>query len=63
MSSVRLGYLADMLWWKPALSPCIMLLSIWGAVKVSAKLFRVGTLMYGKRPSLREIFKAIRQSS
>lgn len=59
---LRLG-LADVPWWEPALSLVIMLLSIWGAVKLSAKLFRVGTLMYGKRPGLREIFKAIRQPS
>ena len=57
---LRLG-LADVPWWEPALSLVIMLLSIWGAVKLSAKLFRVGTLMYGKRPGLREILKAIRQ--
>jgi len=57
---LRLG-LADVPWWEPALSLVILLLSIWGAVKLSAKLFRVGTLMYGKRPGLREIFKVLRQ--
>ena len=57
---LRLG-LADVPLWEPALSLVIMLLSIWGAIKLSAKLFRVGTLMYGKRPGLREIWKAIRQ--
>ncbi|MCH7704569.1 MAG: hypothetical protein IIB61_05625 [Planctomycetes bacterium] len=43
------------------LSLVIMLLPIWGAVKLSAKLFRVGTLTYGKRVGLREILKAHRQ--
>ena len=57
---LRLG-LADVPWWEPALSLVIMLLSIWAAVKLSAKPFRVGTLMYGKRPGLREIFKVLRQ--
>ncbi len=57
---LRLGF-ADVALWEPALSLVILLLSIWGAVKVSAKLFRVGTLMYGKRPGPREIWKAIRQ--
>lgn len=47
--------------WEVAASLVILLLSIWGAVKLSAKLFRVGTLMYGKRPGLREIWKAVRQ--
>lgn len=57
---LRLG-VADVPMWEPALSLVILVVSIWGAVKLSAKLFRVGTLMYGKRPGPREIWKALRQ--
>jgi ABC-2 type transport system permease protein len=31
---------------------------VWGG----ARIFRVGLLMYGKRPSLKEIWSALRQS-
>jgi ABC-2 type transport system permease protein len=30
-------------------------LSCWGAVWVAARIYRVGLLMYGKRPSLKEL--------
>lgn len=39
------------------LSIGILLLSIWFALKISAKLFRIGILLYGKRPSIQEIWR------
>ena len=44
-------------WWQILLSIVIMLLSIWGTITFAARVFRVGILMYGKRPSLKEIIR------
>ncbi len=43
-----------------ALSIVILILSIVGLIWVVSKIFRVGILMYGKRPTLPEIIKWIR---
>lgn len=40
----------------------ILLISIVGMVFVAAKIFRMGILMYGKKLSLREIFRLLRAS-
>ena len=48
--------------WQIALSIALMLVSIYLAVAFSARVFRVGILMYGKRPSLPEIIKWYRQT-
>lgn len=39
------------------LSLTILLISIFIVLKISSKVFRVGLLMYGKRPNLREIIR------
>ncbi len=43
--------------WQIALSIVLMLVTIIGAVWLAAKIYRVGVLMYGKRPSLPELIK------
>lgn len=48
--------------WQIALSILIMLVSIYAAGKLSAKIFRVGILMYGKRPQIREVLKWVRRA-
>jgi len=48
--------------WQIALSVAIMLASIYIAGVLSAKIFRVGILMYGKRPDVREVFKWLRRA-
>lgn len=48
--------------WQVALSVAILLLSIYLAGIFAAKLFRVGLLMYGKRPDVREIIKWMRRA-
>jgi len=43
--------------WQLVLSVALMLLSTYLTVSFSARIFRVGILMYGKRPSLRELIR------
>lgn len=48
--------------WQIALSFLIMIGSIFAAALLSAKIFRIGILMYGKRPDLREMIKWMRRA-
>jgi ABC-2 type transport system permease protein len=43
------------------LTMIIMVFSIFIVTKVSAKIFRIGILSYGNKPTLRELFKLIRE--
>lgn len=43
--------------WEKLLSLGILYLTIYFVVKFAAKIYRVGILMYGKKPSIKEIFK------
>lgn len=56
---LRLG-LTDVPFWEVALSIALLLVAIYVAVYVSAKIYRTGVLMYGKRPSWKEIRKAMK---
>ncbi len=49
-------------WWDVTLSGVILFGSLFLFVRLAAKLFRMGTLMYGKRPSLVEIIRWLRAS-
>jgi ABC-2 type transport system permease protein len=46
--------------WQIASSVAISLASLYGLVWLTSRIFRVGILMYGKRPTLAEILKWIR---
>jgi len=48
--------------WQFAVSIALMLLSIWAVLWFSARMYRVGILMYGKRATLPEILRWIRYS-
>jgi len=48
--------------WQIALSIVLLVAAIWGALSFSSRVFRVGILMYGKRPSLREVIYWYRQA-
>jgi ABC-2 type transport system permease protein len=48
--------------WQFAVSIALMLLSIWGTLWVSSRLYRVGILMYGKRATLPELLRWLRYS-
>ena len=47
-------------WWQIALSLGLSLVTTVGVVYFSAKIYRVGVLMYGKRPSVVELFRWLR---
>ncbi len=49
-------------WWEILLSIAIMVTTIFVAVWLVSKIYRVGVLMYGKRPTLPELLKWIRYS-
>jgi ABC-2 type transport system permease protein len=48
--------------WQIVLSMAIMVITILGCVWVAAKIYRVGILMYGKRPSIAELGRWLRYS-
>lgn len=48
--------------WQIALSILILIVSIYVAGILSAKIFRVGILMYGKRPDIREMLKWLKRA-
>ncbi len=48
--------------WQVAASLVVLVASIYGAVAFSARVFRVGILMTGKRPSLREVVRWYRRA-
>jgi len=48
--------------WQVMLSMVIMVLTILGSVWVAARIYRVGILMYGKRPSIAELGRWLRYS-
>jgi ABC-2 type transport system permease protein len=43
--------------WQVLLSMVLLLLTIYGVTLLSARIFRVGILMYGKRPNVREVIR------
>lgn len=44
-------------WWELAISIGILILTIAGVVWLAAKIYRVGILMYGKKPGYKELYK------
>ena len=49
-------------WWQITLSIVLMIAAILGAIWLAAKFYRVGVLMYGKRPTLPELAKWLKYS-
>jgi ABC-2 type transport system permease protein len=48
--------------WQIALSILLLVLGILGVVWVAARTYRVGILMYGKKPTFPEIVKWVRHA-
>ncbi|MDH8702117.1 ABC-type Na+ efflux pump permease subunit [Dysgonomonadaceae bacterium PH5-43] len=57
----RLPY-NNVAWWELLLSIIILVITVILIIKLTAKIYRVGILMYGKKPSLKEIIRWIKQS-
>jgi len=60
--TLRLGS-GDIALWEAGLSFLILVISTWFAIKLAARLFRAGTLMRGKPPGIREIWKVLTQGA
>ena len=56
----RLALEPETPWWHIALSIAIMVATIYGMVVLCGRIYRVGILMYGKKPTLPEILKWIK---
>ena len=50
----------EIVWWEKLLSIVILYASAIAVVWVSAKIYRVGILMYGKKPTVKELIKWLR---
>lgn len=46
--------------WEIALVSAILIVSIYIVIKISAKIFRIGILSYGKRPNMKELLQWIK---
>jgi ABC-2 type transport system permease protein len=44
-------------WWQLALSVVLMVAATYGVLWLASRIYRVGILMYGKRPTLPEIIR------
>jgi ABC-2 type transport system permease protein len=44
-------------WWEIAISISLLIATNFGVLWLSAKIYRVGILMYGKKPSYKELYK------
>lgn len=53
--------LVDVSWMEIATSIVILVISIGVITKLAAKIFRIGMLVYGKRPGFRDIFRYLKE--
>lgn len=51
--------LTEVPWWQVLLSLTILIASFLACIWVAARIYRTGILMYGKKPSIRELFRWI----
>jgi ABC-2 type transport system permease protein len=49
--------------WQVALSLTLLIATIGGVTFVSARIYRTGILMYGKRPTIRELSRWLREKA
>jgi ABC-2 type transport system permease protein len=48
--------------WQIALSVALLGVSVWATAWLAGRIYRIGILMYGKKPTIPEIFRWIRQA-
>jgi len=44
-------------WWHLIISALILIMTVFLLIKMAGKVYRIGILMYGKKPTLREMFR------
>jgi ABC-2 type transport system permease protein len=44
-------------WWELAISVALLLITTYGAIWIAARIYRTGILMYGKKPTWKELGK------
>ena len=49
-------------WWQIVLSIVLMLATVWFFIWLTSRIYRVGILMYGKKVTIKEMFKWLRYS-
>ena len=49
--------------WEILVSVSVLILAIWGCLRLVSRVFRVYLLMYGKAPGWKEILHSLRQAS
>jgi len=54
---------SSLAWWEVVGAIAALSASIWVALRMGARLFRIGLLSAGARPSLREVFRQARIAS
>jgi ABC-2 type transport system permease protein len=47
-------------WWEIAITIVIMIVAIFVCAIIGARIYRIGVLMYGQRPGLRQLYKMVR---
>ncbi|MCS7274244.1 MAG: ABC transporter permease, partial [Candidatus Bipolaricaulota bacterium] len=50
----------DVPWWEVFLSLIVLGLGTYGAMRLAGKIFKTGILMYGKSPTLRELWRWVK---
>jgi ABC-2 type transport system permease protein len=58
--TVRVAVWDEPILWQLGLSMLIQVVSFYVIVRMAAKIYRTGILMYGKKPSYKELFKWLR---
>lgn len=58
---IRIGF--DVPLWELLLSGCLLVLTFIGTTWLASRIYRIGILMYGKKPSYKELYRWIRQSN
>ena len=49
-------------WWEIAITIVIMIVAIFVCAIFAARIYRYGVLMYGQKPSMRQLFKIARKN-
>jgi ABC-2 type transport system permease protein len=52
--------LGTVAWWEVIVSMGLMAVTVFACIFIAGRLYRYGVLMYGQRPSLRQLAKMVR---